>query len=70
MPTIASEATQAEVDELLAKMAEGRATLLTVIEDTDEAQTAIRPPEGEGPAGWSVKEQLVHLADMDASYCT
>ena len=61
-------ATQTEVNELLAKMAEERATLLAVLEGADEAQAAIRPPEGEGEAGWSVKEQLAHLAEMESSY--
>lgn len=61
-------ATQREVDELLAKMAEERATLLAALEGVDEAQAHVRPPEGEGEAGWSVKEQLAHLAEMEVSY--
>ncbi len=61
-------ATQAEVDELRSKMAEERSTLLSVVANVDEAQADIRPPEGEGEAGWSVKEQLAHLAEMEVSY--
>lgn len=61
-------ATQEQVDELLAKMAEERATLLAALEGIDEAQAALRPPEGEGEAGWSVKEQLAHLAEMETAY--
>jgi len=61
-------AKQEQVDELLSKMAEERATLLATLETVDEEQAAVRPPEGEGEAGWSVKEQLAHLAEMEVSY--
>ena len=61
-------ATQAQVDELLAKMAEERAALLDAVSGIAEEDADIRPPEGEGEAGWSVKEQLSHLAEMETSY--
>jgi len=61
-------ATQDQVDELLAKMTEERAALLAAVAGVDEADAEIRPPEGEGEAGWSVKEQLSHLAEMETSY--
>lgn len=61
-------ATQADVDELLSKMRAERATLIAALDDIDEEQAAVRPPEGEGEAGWSVKEQLAHLAEMEVSY--
>ena len=61
-------ATQAQVDELLAKMTEERAALLDAVSGVAEADADVRPPEGEGEAGWSVKEQLSHLAEMETSY--
>jgi len=61
-------ATQAEIDELIAKMTEERAALLTAVAGTAEADADQRPPEGEGEAGWSVKEQLSHLAEMETGY--
>lgn len=61
-------ATQAQVDELVAKMTAGRAALLEAVAGVAEADADVRPPEGEGEAGWSVKEQLSHLAEMETSY--
>jgi hypothetical protein len=61
-------ATQAQVDELIAKMAEERAALFDAVATVSEEDAAVRPPEGEGEAGWSVKEQLSHLAEMEVSY--
>jgi hypothetical protein len=61
-------ATQAQIDELLAKMAEERATLLAVARALDEPRAELRPPEGDGEDGWSAKEQLAHMAAMEASY--
>ena len=61
-------ATQAQVDELIAKMEEERAALLDVVARVDEAHADVRPPEGEGEAGWSIKEQLSHLAEMETAY--
>jgi hypothetical protein len=61
-------ATAGEVRELIEKMEAERAALLTVVGGIDEAQAELRPPEGDGEAGWSVKEQLAHLAQMEATY--
>ncbi len=61
-------ATQAQVQELIAKMSEERAALLEAVANVEEAEADVRPPEGEGEAGWSVKEQLSHLAEMETSY--
>ena len=61
-------ATQAQIDDLFEKMQEERAALLAALADVDEEQAEVHPPEGEGEEGWSVKEQLTHLAGMDRSY--
>ena len=61
-------ATQAQIDDLFEKLKEERATLLASLTDVGEDQAEVQPPEGEGEAGWSVKEQLTHLAGMDRSY--
>lgn len=61
-------ATQAQIDELFEKMAEERDALLAALEGIEEEQAEVQPPEGEGEAGWSVKEQLTHLAGMDRAY--
>ena len=61
-------ATQAQIDELFEKMAEEREALLAAPAEVDEEQAEVQPPEGEGEEGWSVKEQLTHLAGMDRSY--
>lgn len=61
-------ATQAQIDELLSKMTEERAALLAAVAGVAESDADVRPPEGEGEAGWSVKEQLSHLAEMETSY--
>lgn len=61
-------ATQADIDELLAKIRDERAALLEGIDGLSEEAAATRPPEGEGEAGWSPKEQLSHLAEMEVSY--
>ena len=61
-------ATQTQIDELTAKMTEERTALLEAVAQVAENDAATRPPEGEGEAGWSVKEQLSHLAEMETSY--
>ena len=57
-----------QIDELFAKLEEERGALLETIAAIGEEQAEQRPPEGDGEAGWSVKEQLAHLAGMDCSY--
>lgn len=54
--------------DLRAKMAEERAELLALCEGIDEARAEHQPPDGEGEEGWSVKEQLAHLAEMESKY--
>ena len=45
-----------------------RAALLERVASIADADAEARPAEGEGEAGWSVKEQLSHLAEMEAGY--
>ncbi len=61
-------ATQEQVDELRAKMAEQRAALFAALDGVDEAAAEVRRPEAGGEAAWSVKEQLSHLTEMEVSY--
>ena len=61
-------ATGAQIAELFDKLGAERAALLAALGGLAEADAGRRPPEGEGEAGWSVKEQLAHLAEMDRSY--
>ena len=61
-------ATQAQIDDLFEKLEKERATLLASLTEVGEDQAEVQPPEGEGEEGWSVKEQLTHLAGMDRSY--
>src|SRR5262245_11457514 len=61
-------ATQADVDELLGKIREERTTLLDGVDGLSEEAAMRRPPEGDGEEGWSPKEQLSHLAEMEVSY--
>ena len=57
-----------QIAELFAKLEEERAALLAALAAVSEEEAAARPPEGDGEAGWSVKEQLTHLAGMDRTY--
>ena len=57
-----------QIADLLKKLEAERAVLLDTLEDVSEDAAGQQPPEGEGEAGWSIKEQLVHLASMDRSY--
>lgn len=61
-------ATRADIQELLAKIQEERAALLAGIDGLTEERAEQRPPEGDGEDGWSAKEQLSHLAEMEVSY--
>lgn len=61
-------ATQEQISELLTKMNNERETLLKSVASFSEKDAESNPPEGEGEAGWSIKEQLSHLAEMEVSY--
>ncbi len=61
-------ATQAQVDELLTKMAVERARLLALVESLSEEEAERTPVDAEGEAQWSVKQQLAHLAEMETAY--
>ena len=61
-------ATQQQIDELFEKLEEERGAFLDALSTIDEQRAEARPPEGEGEAGWSVKEQLAHIAGMEYSY--
>lgn len=61
-------ATQAQVEELLAKMAAERARLLALVESFSEEEAERAPVDAEGEAQWSVKQQLAHLAEMETAY--
>ena len=61
-------ASQAEVDELLAKLHEQREGFLARVAALAEEQAEYEPPDQDGEAGWSPKQQLSHLAEMEVSY--
>lgn len=61
-------ATQAQIDELLAKMAAERDRLLSLIQSLSEEEAERVPVDAEGEAQWSVKQQLSHLAEMETTY--
>ena len=61
-------ATTEQIAELFEKLETERSAMLATLEGTSDEQAAERPAEGEGEDGWSVKEQVVHLATMDRSY--
>ncbi len=61
-------ATLEEIAELAEKMEQERSVLLRLLDGMSDERAAERPPEGEGEEGWSIKEQLSHLAQMETSY--
>jgi hypothetical protein len=65
---MAAMATAADVQELLEKVHEERVALLAGVDGLTEERAEQRPPEGDGEDGWSAKEQLSHLAEMEVSY--
>jgi hypothetical protein len=56
------------IRELLDKMAAERGALLAQAEALSDEQASYAPPDGQGEAGWSPREQLAHLAEMETSY--
>jgi hypothetical protein len=61
-------ATREAIQELLDKMTTERDALLTQAEALPEAAAAYAPPDGEGEAQSSPKQQLAHLAEMETAY--
>lgn len=62
-------ASEHDIQDLLTKLDEERTALLATLEGISEEAAEIRPPDAvQGEEGWSVKEQLVHLAEMEATY--
>ncbi|MCC6236620.1 MAG: DinB family protein [Dehalococcoidia bacterium] len=62
-------ASERDIQDLLSKLDEERTALLAALEGMSEAAAEVRPPDAvHGEAGWSVKEQLAHLAEMEATY--
>lgn len=61
-------ATEADSRDLAEKMRDERAALLALCAGIDEAAAEVRPPDKQGEEGWSTKEQLAHLAGMEARY--
>lgn len=61
-------ATQAQIDELLAKMAAERDRLLALVHSLSEEDAERVPTDARGEAQWSVKQQLSHLAEMETAY--
>jgi hypothetical protein len=56
------------VKELLEKMASEREDLIRQAEAMTETEAEYAPPDGEGEAAWSAKQQLAHLAEMETAY--
>ena len=61
-------ATQAQVQELLDKMAEERARFLDQVRTLSDEEASRRPEGQVGEAEWSAKEQLAHLWTMERTY--
>lgn len=61
-------ATAEQIRELVEKLHEERTRLIATLKGMAEDQVEHRMPDKDGEAGWSVKEQLVHMAWQDASY--
>jgi hypothetical protein len=61
-------ATPQAITELQDKMAAERDALLAEAESLTEEAAAFAPPDGEGEAAWSPKQQLAHLAEMETAY--
>lgn len=61
-------ATPETIRELLDKMTSEREALLAEAEALSDEAASYAPPDGEGEAGWSPKQQLAHLAEMETGY--
>jgi hypothetical protein len=61
-------ATEEAISDLLVKMKEQRELLLAEAESLSDEAAGLAPPDGEGEAAWSAKQQLAHLAEMETAY--
>jgi hypothetical protein len=61
-------ATEEAIRDLFVKMEEQRTALLAEAEALTDEAAGYAPPEGQGEAGWSPKQQLAHLAEMEVAY--
>ena len=61
-------ATAEAIRDLLDKMASEREALLSQAESLSDEAASYAPPDGEGEAKWSPKQQLAHLAEMETAY--
>ena len=61
-------ATAEEITALTEKMHSERAALVALLSGMSDREAEVRPPDKDGEEGWSVKEQLAHLGEMEATY--
>lgn len=61
-------ATPESITDLLEKMHTQREALIEEAEAFADDRASYAPPDGEGEAQWSVKQQLAHLAEMETNY--
>ena len=61
-------ASEADIQDLLRKMAEERARFIAQVETFTEEEASRRPEGQTGEAEWSAKEQLAHLWEMERNY--
>ena len=61
-------ADSAAIQELIEKMTQQRDALIAQIESFTEEDASREPPDGEGEAQWSIKQQCAHLAEMETAY--
>lgn len=60
---------ESDVQDLLGKLDEEREALIATLVGMTETEAEYRPPDAtHGEDGWSVKEQLAHLAEMETTY--
>ena len=61
-------ATPEQVQELSDKMRDARTALIGALDGMSEQRAELRQAEADGEDGWSVKEQLSHLAAVETTY--
>jgi len=61
-------ADEAAIRELVQKMTDERDKLLVQIEALSEEAAERAPPDAQGEAQWSAKQQCAHLAEMETAY--